>query len=51
MLLCGSAGWPGDRRADHRRGVLHWAANVGDPSLTWDDLVLLCEHWHGPIAL
>ena len=38
---------------DERLGpaVLHWAATFGDPTLTWDDLAFLREHWHGPIAL
>ncbi|HEX2316859.1 MAG TPA: lactate 2-monooxygenase [Thermomonospora sp.] len=31
--------------------LLHWAANFGDPSLTWDDLEFLRDHWDGPIAL
>ena len=29
----------------------HWAAVFGNPTLTWDDLGFLREHWHGPIAL
>ncbi|WP_067458667.1 lactate 2-monooxygenase [Actinomadura macra] len=38
---------------DANRGaaLLHWAANFGDPSLTWDDLIFLRDHWEGPIAL
>ena len=31
--------------------ILHWAATFGNPTLTWDDLAFLREHWHGPIAL
>ena len=31
--------------------VLQWAATFGDPTLTWDDLGFLREHWQGPIAL
>ena len=31
--------------------ILRWAATFGDPSLTWDDLAFLREHWGGPIAL
>jgi L-lactate dehydrogenase (cytochrome) len=31
--------------------ILHWAAVFGNPSLTWDDLAFLREHWQGPIAL
>ncbi|MEU6038137.1 lactate 2-monooxygenase [Actinomadura sp. NPDC047616] len=37
--------------ANRDAAILHWAANFGNPSLTWDDLVFLREHWHGPIAL
>ncbi len=29
----------------------HWAAVFGNPTLTWDDLGFLREHWSGPIAL
>jgi lactate 2-monooxygenase len=29
----------------------HWAATFGNPTLTWDDLAFLREHWDGPIAL
>ncbi len=28
-----------------------WVASQFDPSVTWDDLVWLREHWHGKIAL
>jgi L-lactate dehydrogenase (cytochrome) len=31
--------------------ILHWASTFGDPSLTWDDLAFLREHWDGPIVL
>ena len=31
--------------------ILQWAATFGDPTLTWDDLGFLREHWQGPIAL
>jgi L-lactate dehydrogenase (cytochrome) len=31
--------------------ILHWVANFGNPTLTWDDLAFLREHWDGPIAL
>jgi L-lactate dehydrogenase (cytochrome) len=31
--------------------LLHWVANFGNPSLTWQDLAFLREHWDGPIAL
>ncbi len=31
--------------------VLQWASIFADPTLTWDDLTFLREHWDGPIAL
>jgi L-lactate dehydrogenase (cytochrome) len=31
--------------------ILHWASLFGNPTLTWDDLAFLREHWDGPIAL
>ena len=31
--------------------IAHWAATFGNPTLTWDDLAFLREHWDGPIAL
>jgi lactate 2-monooxygenase len=31
--------------------ILHWVSMFGNPSLTWDDLEFLREHWDGPIAL
>lgn len=37
--------------ANRDTALLHWVANFGNPSLTWDDLVFLREHWDGPIAL
>ncbi|MGV4981512.1 lactate 2-monooxygenase [Streptomyces sp. NRAIS4] len=33
------------------RALLHWVANFGNPSLTWDDLAWLREEWDGPIVL
>ncbi|MFE1443340.1 lactate 2-monooxygenase [Streptomyces sp. NPDC058739] len=33
------------------RALLHWVANFGNPSLTWDDLAWLRAEWDGPIAL
>ncbi|MGH3239449.1 MAG: lactate 2-monooxygenase [Spirillospora sp.] len=33
------------------QAILHWVATFGNPSLTWDDLIFLREHWDGPIAL
>ncbi|MFV2178702.1 lactate 2-monooxygenase [Actinomadura sp. LOL_016] len=37
--------------ANRDTALLHWVANFGNPSLTWDDLRFLREHWDGPIAL
>ncbi|MBE1537905.1 lactate 2-monooxygenase [Actinomadura algeriensis] len=37
--------------ANRETALLHWIANFGNPSLTWDDLVFLRENWDGPIAL
>ncbi|MQY08315.1 lactate 2-monooxygenase [Actinomadura macrotermitis] len=37
--------------ANRDMALLHWVANFGNPSLTWDDLAFLREHWDGPIAL
>lgn len=37
--------------ANRDAALLHWAATFGNPSLTWDDLRFLREHWDGPIAL
>jgi lactate 2-monooxygenase len=37
--------------ANRDTALLHWIANFGDPSLTWEDLAFLREHWDGPIAL
>ncbi len=36
---------------DEGAAILHWAQMFGDPSLTWDDLPFLREHWDGPIVL
>jgi L-lactate dehydrogenase (cytochrome) len=38
---------------DHNRmqAIAHWTSLFGDPSLTWDDLAWLREHWAGPIVL
>ncbi len=36
---------------DQDAAVLHWASMFGDPSLTWDDLPFLREHWDGPVVL
>ncbi|WP_395110691.1 lactate 2-monooxygenase [Actinomadura sp. SCN-SB] len=37
--------------ANRDTALLHWVANFGNPTLTWDDLGFLREHWDGPIAL
>ncbi|MCW2888721.1 MAG: Lactate 2-monooxygenase [Streptosporangiaceae bacterium] len=31
--------------------IMHWVANFSNPSLTWDDLTFLREHWDGPILV
>ena len=38
---------------DETRAVAlqHWAGVFGNPTLTWDDLRFLRDHWDGPIAL
>jgi L-lactate dehydrogenase (cytochrome) len=37
---------------DNRLEALrYWASVFGNPTLTWDDLGFLREHWSGPIAL
>jgi L-lactate dehydrogenase (cytochrome) len=37
--------------ANRDTALLHWVANFGNPSLTWDDLEFLRDHWDGPIVL
>ncbi|GAA3826221.1 lactate 2-monooxygenase [Sphaerisporangium flaviroseum] len=37
--------------SNRNAALLRWAANFGDPSLTWDDLEFLREHWDGSIVL
>jgi lactate 2-monooxygenase len=37
--------------ADQDAAILRWSQMFGDPSLTWDDLPFLREHWEGPIVL
>jgi L-lactate dehydrogenase (cytochrome) len=45
-----AAGGPiGDANRD--AAILRWATMFGDPSLTWDDLGFLRDHWDGPIML
>jgi L-lactate dehydrogenase (cytochrome) len=41
----------GSVEADRNAAIMHWAANFSDPTLTWEDLPFLREHWDGPIAL
>ncbi|WP_026416878.1 lactate 2-monooxygenase [Actinomadura oligospora] len=36
---------------NRQAALLHWVGQFGNPSLTWDDLAFLREHWDGPIAL
>jgi lactate 2-monooxygenase len=36
---------------DQGAAILHYTRMFGDPSLTWDDLPFLREHWTGPIVL
>jgi lactate 2-monooxygenase len=36
---------------DTSAAVAHWVQMFGDPSLTWDDLPFLRQHWDGPIVL
>ncbi|RFU36695.1 alpha-hydroxy-acid oxidizing protein [Actinomadura logoneensis] len=36
---------------NRQAALLHWIGQFGNPSLTWDDLAFLREHWDGPIAL
>ena len=37
--------------ADPGAAVLRYTQVFGDPSLTWDDLPFLRDHWRGPIAV
>jgi lactate 2-monooxygenase len=36
---------------DQGAAVLHYTQMFGNPSLTWDDLPFLREHWTGPVVL
>jgi lactate 2-monooxygenase len=36
---------------DQGAAILHYTQMFGDPSLTWDDLPFLRQHWPGPIVL
>ena len=42
---------PGPPEENKDAAILQWVATFGDPSLTWDDLPFLREHWDGPIVL
>ena len=45
------AGLPGPA-ADHQdAAILRWTQIFGDPSITWEDLPFLRDHWDGPIVL
>ncbi|MCW2878687.1 MAG: Lactate 2-monooxygenase [Sphaerisporangium sp.] len=37
--------------SNRNAAILQWATTFGDPSLTWDDLAFLREHWDGPVVL
>jgi L-lactate dehydrogenase (cytochrome) len=41
----------GPIESNREAAILHWAAIFSNPTLTWDDLAFLREHWDGPIAL
>jgi isopentenyl diphosphate isomerase/L-lactate dehydrogenase-like FMN-dependent dehydrogenase len=45
------AGIAPEQRADDFARVAHWAGMFGDPTLTWDDLAFVREHWDGPVVL
>ncbi len=45
------AGLPGPAEEHKDAAILRWTQIFGDPSLTWDDLPFLREHWDGPIVL
>ena len=40
-----------DAEARQRAAIIRWTQIFGDPSLTWDDLPFLRDHWDGPIVL
>ncbi len=46
-----TAGLSSSPDSDQDAAVLRWASMFGDPSLTWDDLPFLREHWDGPVVL
>lgn len=45
-----ASGVPGNAE-DEGAWIRHWISMFGDPSLTWDDLPFLRQHWEGPIVL
>lgn len=45
------AGLSGPAEEHRDEAILRWTQIYGDPSLTWDDLPFLREHWDGPIVL
>ena len=45
------AGLAAPVEADRDAAILRYTQIFGDPSLTWDDLPFLREHWAGPIVL
>ena len=46
-----AAALPGPAGEHQDAAILHWVQIFGDPSLTWDDLPFLRDHWDGPIVL
>jgi L-lactate dehydrogenase (cytochrome) len=46
-----NAGLPGPADEHRDAAILRWTQIFGDPSLTWDDLPFLREHWDGPVVL
>jgi lactate 2-monooxygenase len=46
-----AAGLPGPVAEHSDAAILRWAQMFGDPSLTWDDLPFLRDHWDGPVVL
>jgi lactate 2-monooxygenase len=46
-----AAGLPGPAEENLDAAILRWTQIFGDPSLTWEHLPFLREHWDGPIVL
>ncbi len=46
-----NAGLPGPADEHRDAAILRWTQIFGDPSLTWDNLPFLREHWDGPVVL